>query len=152
MKQMKLCESAGNYFVKSPQMNLFWADFSHLNHQVPPPKSKSHTLTRIACHIFRGQTHKAATNFLCLCLVEPRDLFGLNFNHSIQNILAKNLFEQRERCILLQQQPAQTEIMSLKSRLRDEMCLANGQTQRLGLGRVIYSLIFFLKLFSHYGV
>ena len=60
--------------------------------------------------------------------------------------------EQRERCILLQQQPAQTEIMSLKSRLRDEMCLANGQTQRLGLGRVIYSLIFFLKLFSHYGV
>ena len=47
--------------------------------------------------------------------------------------------EQRERCILLQQQPAQTEIMSLKSRLRDEMCLANERTQRLELGRVIDS-------------
>ena len=51
----------------------------------------------------------------------------------------------RERCILLQQQPAQTEIMSLKSRLRDEMCLANGRTQRLELGRVIDSLIFFVE-------
>jgi hypothetical protein len=45
----------------------------------------------------------------------------------------------------LQQQPAQTEIMSLKSRLRDEMCLANGRTQRLELGRVIDSLIFFVE-------
>ena len=49
----------------------------------------------------------------------------------------QNEQRERERCILLQQQPAQTEIMSLKSRLRDEMCLANGQTQRLELGRVI---------------
>ena len=56
-----------------------------------------------------------------------------------------NMFKQRERCILLQQQPAQTEIMSLKSRLRDEMCLANERAQRLELGRVIDGLIFFAE-------
>ena len=82
----KLCESAENYFVKSPQMNLFLADFSHLKSLGPTTKVKltyTHFAAWFACHIFRGQTHKAATNFLCLCLVEPRDLFGLNFNHSI---------------------------------------------------------------------
>ena len=56
--ERKLYESAENYFVKLPQMNLFLADFSHLKSLGPTAEVKL-TYTHSAARITETQRLKS---------------------------------------------------------------------------------------------
>ena len=107
-------------------MNLFLADFSQLKSLGPTNKVKL-TYTDCVPHFSGPDTQSSHQFFMPMSGRTARFIWPELQSQYIEYTGKKyrpNMFKQRERCILLQQQPAQTEIMSLKSRLRDEMCLS----------------------------